>query len=435
MSAIRELLQAFEHCSDLTHERAPQLELDYLYFEHLTGREELARGITDPLNRLGKEELEALLARSAYKKAESPSHAVVHILDGQVALVFREQIYLYDAAAPKERSVESSDTETTITGPKDSFTESISVNLSQIRRRIRSTRLKVILLELGGTMAVRVRLLYLEDEADSDTVEAIRKRIEEVTGTVTDVNELVQLLEEHPYSVFPQFYTTERPDQAAAHLLEGKIIGLLDGSPRAFCAPSMFYDFFSTQDDYYQRRIPAVVLRLLRFAALLVTFTATPLYVSLLTFHYEMIPSTLLFNLMESRNKVPFSPLIEAIVMEMTIELLREAGSRLPTKIGQTIGIVGGIVIGQAAVQAGITSNILIIAVAVSAVSSFAVPSYMMSTSIRTARYGIILMAGLLGNFGIIMGIGFMVVHLCSLSSFGVPYMSTTFSKLTLRKK
>ncbi|MDQ0898082.1 spore germination protein [Paenibacillus sp. V4I7] len=167
----------------------------------------------------------------------------------------------------------------------------------------------------------------------------------------------------------------------------------------------------------------ASAVRILRFIALFITLCFTALYVSLVTYHYEMIPPSLLLNLMESRNKVPFSPLVEAIVMEMTIELLREAGARLPTKIGPTIGTVGGIVIGQAAVQAGITSNILIISVAISAIASFVIPNYNMSSSIRLLRFGIIIMTGLLGNFGLVCGLGFIMVQLSGLNMFGLSYL------------
>lgn len=189
-------------------------------------------------------------------------------------------------------------------------------------------------------------------------------------------------------------------------------------------APSSFFEYFSSSDDYYPRWLLGSATRLLRFLALLITIGFTALYVSVTTFHYEMIPENLLLTLTESRSRVPFHPLTEALFLETTIELLREAGARLPTKIGQTIGIVGGIVIGQAAVQAGLTSNILIIAVAASAIASFVTPAYVMSASIRFLRFGLIILAGLWGNFGLALGITAIVIHMSGLTSLGSSYLT-----------
>lgn len=218
--------------------------------------------------------------------------------------------------------------------------------------------------------------------------------------------------------------TTERPDVVISKIIGGRIVGFLDGSPSVFSGPTSFFDFFSSPDDYYSRWILGSATRILRMIGFILTLVLTALYVSAITYHYEMIPHAMLYNLTESRSKVPFPPLFEAMMMETTIELLREAGARLPTKIGQTIGIVGGIVIGQAAVQAGFTSNILIMTVATSAITSFVVPSYIMSGSIRLIRFGFILLAGLLGNLGLIIGIGFMTIHLAGIKSLGTSYLT-----------
>ncbi|CAM4485315.1 spore germination protein [Paenibacillus typhae] len=227
-----------------------------------------------------------------------------------------------------------------------------------------------------------------------------------------------------PNSVFPQFLTTERPDVAVSKLTAGRIIVMIDNSPTALSAPASFFEFFSSPDDYYQRWALGTALRLLRYLALVITITFTAMYVSVTTFHYEMIPEALLRTLAESRNRVPFPPVYEALLMEIMIELLREAGARLPSKIGQTIGIVGGIVIGQAAVQAGLTSNVLIIAVASSAIASFVIPSYMMSASIRLIRFGVIILAGIWGNMGLVIGMALIVIHLSGLTSLGTSYIT-----------
>jgi hypothetical protein len=235
---------------------------------------------------------------------------------------------------------------------------------------------------------------------------------------------LIQYIDDFPNSIFPLFPTTERTDSAISRLVAGRVIGILDGSPSVFSAPASFFEFFSSPDDYYQRWLLGTATRILRFIAFLITVNFTALYVSVTTFHYEMVPEALLLTLTESRSRVPFPPIYEALLMEVTIELLREAGARLPTKIGQTIGIVGGIVIGQAAVQAGLTSNILIIAVASSAISSFVIPSYVMSASIRLIRFGLIFLAGMMGNLGLMMGIAMVVIHLSGLTSLNTSYIT-----------
>lgn len=258
-----------------------------------------------------------------------------------------------------------------------------------------------------------------------DYVEKIKYRVSNIEiDSVFDTNMLLQYIDDSPYSIFPQFLTTERPDAIASKLVAGRIVGMLNGSPSLFTAPSSFFEFVSSSDDYYQRWLLGTAIRLLRFLALVITLLFTAIYVSVTTFHYEMIPENLLLTLTESRNKVPFPPLYEALFLEITIELLREAGARLPTKIGQTIGIVGGIVIGQAAVQAGLTSNILIIAVASSAIASFVTPVYIMSASVRLLRFFLIILAGLWGNFGITAGFAAIVIHMSGLTSLGTSYLT-----------
>lgn len=206
--------------------------------------------------------------------------------------------------------------------------------------------------------------------------------------------------------------------------MEGRAAVLLEGSPLVLTAPANFFEFLQSPEDYNQRWIVGTGLRLLRGIALFTTLTFTAMYVAAMTYHYEMIPEDLIITIAESRQRVPFPPIIEALLMELMIELLREAGARLPTKIGQTIGIVGGIVIGQAVVAAGLTSNILIIAVASSAIASFVIPSYTLSNSIRILRFGLILAAAIYGVFGIVLGLAFAIVHMTSITSLNAPYLA-----------
>ena len=220
---------------------------------------------------------------------------------------------------------------------------------------------------------------------------------------------------------------TERPDRFCDGLLNGKIGIIVNGSSMAILCPCSFLEFFHSREEQNLRWQLATFIRMLRFGAVFLSIFLTPLYVASLTFHYEIIPQPLLVPLSESRAIVPFPPLVEALILEIIIELLREAGARLPTKIGQTIGIVGGIVLGTAAVQAGITSNILIIIIALCALASFTTPNYMMSNVIRLLRFPIIILAGFWGYYGMMLAFCFLMIHLLRQSSLGAPYLAPLY--------
>lgn len=416
---------AVKDCADCLHTQLEGSGADLIYFPTLVDLDALQRDVVRPLSQASAEQLHTLLSGAPFRAATELKSCLKAVMDGAAVIFDGADAYLYDAPKSIGRKIEQSETETIITGPHDGFVESLAENVGVLRKRIRSPKLKSIELEVGEVANTRAVLMYMEGIANEQFVRMLSDRIRaiEIDG-VSDANMLVQLIDENPNSVFPQYLTTERPDAVVSKLLGGRIAVILDGSPSVFSAPTAFLEFFSSPDDYYQRWPIGTALRILRLIGFLITICFTAFYVSVTTFHYEMIPHTMLLNLAESRSKVPFPPLIEALLMETTIELLREAGARLPTKIGQTIGIVGGIVIGQAAVQAGFTSNILIIAVAISAIASFVIPSYIMSASLRLIRFGLIVLAGILGNLGLIFGIGFLVIHMAGVTNLGASYLT-----------
>ncbi|MDR6555580.1 spore germination protein [Paenibacillus qinlingensis] len=423
--SLAHILQQFEDCIDVFHRHIPSIQVDIIYIPHMVDHLQLSREVMDPISNAQTDDLNTIFEQTKFEVAVDPKIIVLAVLSGQAAIFHREKVYLFFAYGPESRSVQQSETETVITGPHDSFTETAGINLSLVRRRVRSSHLKVVKLEVGEVTKTVVFVLYIKGIANMELVDEFVRRIRGIEiDAVYDGNMFSQYIDDFPYSLFPQFLITERPDTAVSKLVGGRMLAIVDGSPAVVSAPTAFFDFFSSADDYYQRWSIGTATRMLRFIAFVITITFTAIYVSVTTYHYEMIPEALILTLRESRSKVPFPPVIEAMLMEVTIELLREAGARLPTKIGQTIGIVGGIVIGQAAVQAGLTSNILIIAVASSAISSFVIPSYVMSASIRLIRFGLILLAGVWGNFGLMLGIAFIVIHLCGLTSLGTSYLS-----------
>ncbi|MGG3454970.1 spore germination protein [Paenibacillus rhizolycopersici] len=421
--SLNRVLDEFQGCSDLTQRSYPMLQVEMIYFEHLIDNHKFTHNVVKPLENIRREELGALLQQSLFQREDDPVKVVRGILDGNAAMFVPQGVYLISVYGPQMRAIETSQTESTIVGPHDSFNESMDTNLSIIRRRLRSNQLKVKQFEVGEIFKSKVSLLYLDEIANMDFVNRMSERIQSIEYSgVYDGSMLLQLIEDFPSTIFPLFLTSERPDVAVSKLNEGRVVVIMDQSPSVIVGPTTVFEFFTSPDDYYSRWAVGTFLRILRYIAFVLTLTLTSMYVSITTYHYEMIPQNLLASMSESRSRVPFSPVLEALMMETTLELLREAGARLPSKIGQTIGIVGGIVIGTAAVDAGFTSNILIIAVAMSAIASFVIPSYTMSGSIRLIRFALIILSGMLGNFGFIFGLGLVIIHLSKLTSLGAPY-------------
>lgn len=422
--SLEEVQKLFEQCDDLDHKTLSEDKVDIIYFSPLIDDQKLEEEILKPIFEFTQEDIKNWVNRKDIPEATTLKEIKDEILSGSVAIFFENKSYYYNAYGPEIRGIEKSETETVIIGAHDAFVEDITTNLSLIRRRIKSDKLKAVKLKVGEITKTDVYLLYIDGVADSDMVAELKERIEKIeVDSVYDTNMLGQLVDESPDSLFPQYYNTELPDVVRSKLVSGKMVMLLDTSPIALSAPASFFEFIQSPDDYNQRWLIGTSVRLLRIIAIFITLTFTAVYVAVITFHYEVLPEELLITLAESRARVPFPPLIEALLMEITIELLREAGARLPTKIGQTIGIVGGIVIGQAAVEAGLTSNILIIAVASSAIASFVLPNYNMSNSIRIVRFLLILLGGYLGIFGIILGMALVSIHVVSLTSLKTPYL------------
>lgn len=403
-------------------------EVVHVFFlETMVDNTQLYETIFLPLQRSdGRDPLEVL----PFAKALGPHElelALNCLLRGHTLLLFpKRKLQLeINTLQVENRSITQSENEATVLGPQDAFVEMLQINISLLRRRLTTPTLKICTYTLGTESHNKVAVIYLDNIANEENVERIKKRISDVEyqGFVA-MAVLKQMLEDKPYSPFPQFGLTNRPDNATAALLDGRILIILNGSPEAAICPSSFLEMFSSPEDYYNRWSTASLLRFIRFFGLFVTIMLTSSYVSVLTYHPEMLPPALLTILSESRSKVPFPPVLEVLFMELVIEILREAGIRMPTKIGQTIGIVGGIVIGTASVEAGLASNILIVLVSISALLSFVPPNFLMSNAIRLVRYAFVLIAGTLGLYGQMLMLAFLFAHLLNLTSLGTPYMT-----------
>ena len=349
------------------------------------------------------------------------------ITEGNTIIYFhKENLYLTkDTFSAPSASITDTDTESSVIGPQNAFVESLDTNLSLIKRRIQNTNLKFKNYVIDSQTNTKVSVLYMDNIANKENLDIVNKKIQEINHPgLNDISILQQLMDDHPFSPFPQYHETVRPDITVSSLLDGRIIILMENSKSVIICPISFFELFISPEDYYNRWTTASLLRAIRFFGFFLTIILTPTYISVLTYHPEMLPFDLLLNLQESRGKVPFSPLMEVLFMELVIEVLREAGSRMPTKIGQTIGIVGGIVIGTAAVEASLVSNTLIVIVAVSALLSFLSPNFVMSNTSRFVRYFFILGAGFFGLYGQMIAFAWLFHHLLSLTSLSTPFLT-----------
>ncbi len=320
--------------------------------------------------------------------------------------------------------VGEADSEKVIRGSNEGFSDAVKQNAALIRKRIRSPYVKVKECNAGVRSHTKVYLMYMEGIVYPNLIEEVEKRLDSfVIDGVLDSGVIEQLTEEKWYSPFPQFQTTERPDRAAMAILEGRVIVMSDNSPVALILPTDYNSFIKTSDDYYNRWEIASFGRILRYLASFFAMTLPGFYLAVVNFHTQILPTTLLLSFAEARQGVPFPAVVEVLIMEISFELLREAGVRLPGAMGNTIGIVGGLIIGQAAVEANLVSPIVVIVVSFTALCSFAIPNEEFATAFRILKFGFVLLCAWLGYFGLLFGLMGVLIHLAHLKSFGIPYL------------
>ncbi|MDK2800600.1 MAG: spore germination protein [Clostridiales bacterium] len=324
-----------------------------------------------------------------------------------------------------DRSVEEPSSQTVVRGPKDGFTETLRVNTALIRRRIKDPNLWIEVKPIGRRTKTDVAVVYIKGVAGDKIVEEVHRRLDKINiDGILESGYIEELIQDETFTPFPTVFNTERPDVVAAGLLEGRIAILVDGTPFALLVPALFIHYFQASEDYYQRFDIGTLLRLIRYLSFFLTLLVPSMYVAVTTFHQEMIPTPLLISLAAQREGVPFPAILEVLLMEVTFEILREAGVRMPRAIGQAISIVGALVLGEASVKAGIISPAMVVVVSITAISSFVSPTFNMAIAVRIIRFIFTFLAATFGLYGIAVGLLAMVLHLCSLRSFGIPYMS-----------
>lgn len=355
------------------------------------------------------------------------TQAIKSVLNGDTILLVdgEERALVLGTRQWQMRAVAEPETEAAVRGPREGFTETLRVNTSLLRRRIRHEKLRFETMKAGRRTGTDIVLAYIEDIVNPRVLDEVRRRIAAIdTDSILESGYVEELIEDSPFSIFPQIEHTERVDKAAAAILEGRVIIMTDNTPFVLIVPTTFFQFIQASEDYYERIYVASALRALRLLALNVALMLPGVYVAVATFHQEMLPTPLLLSIAASREGIPFPAVFEALIMEGTFEVLREAGVRLPKTVGQAVSIVGGLVIGDAAIRAGIVSPAMVIIVAATAISTFAIPAFNASIALRLLRFPLIVLGAVMGLYGVIFGLIIILIHLASLQSFGVPYLA-----------
>ncbi|SEP16516.1 spore germination protein [Paenibacillus sp. OV219] len=357
---------------------------------------------------------------------DSMTDAERSILDGNPVLMAdgEPRMLSLSISSTKQRSIDEPPNESVIRGPREAFIEDLETNITLIRKRLKTHRFTVESMHFGKETHTAVALVYLTGVCKQELVDEAKKRLSsiEIDG-VLGSSYLEEYIEDNPYSPFPQLQNTERPDVACAALLEGRFALIVDGTPIIILAPVTLFMLMQSAEDYYQRYIAASWIRLIRYFFLLISILLPSFYIAITTFHPDIIPERLLVTVAAARESVPFPALLEAFIMELSFEALREASLRIPKVIGQAVSIIGALIIGTAAVQAGIVSASMVIVVSMTGIASFIIPHYDLGLAFRLIRFPIMLLAGLFGLFGIACGMILLYFHLIELRSFGLPYL------------
>lgn len=349
------------------------------------------------------------------------------ILSGKLILFIDglDEAMVIDINKPPARSIEEPQVETVIRGPREGFTESMTTNITLIRKKIKSTNLKMETIKIGRETRTDITIAYLSTIANPKIVNEVRERLNKIDiDSVIAANYIKEYIEDDPISTFPTVFSTERPDVVATKILEGRIAIIVDGTPLAITVPSLFIEFLITNEDYYLKFVQGTINRWIRYLSFILTITLPGIYLAITTFHQEVIPTALLITFMRARSKVPYSALLEAFLMLLMYEILREAGVRMPRAVGQAMSVVGALVLGQAAVEAGIVSTPMVIVVSTTAICSFSIPATDMYAAITAPRFIFMILGGTFGLLGLTCGIIILFMILISKRSFGVPYMA-----------
>jgi spore germination protein KA len=367
----------------------------------------------------------AMLSVGYLKEVAHMDEVVDECLAGNTVLLLQDEkrALVVGTQGWEERSIQEPLTEAVVRGPHEGFTESLGTNITMLRRKIRHPNLTLESMKIGRYTKTAVCVVYLKGVVNPKLIEEVRLRLKRIKiDGIFESGYIEQLIEDAPYSPFATIDNSERPDVVAAKILEGRAAIFIDGTPFALTLPMLFIEGFQSPEDYYTRPYYASLIRLVRFLSFIIAISGPAIYVALTNFHQELIPTPLLISIARAKEGTPFPSLVEALGMGVVFEIIREAGVRLPRPIGQTISIVGALVIGQAAVSAGLIGAPVVIMVAVTSICSFVAVS--LNEAGAVIRLTALLLAAFLGGFGLVSGFLLLLIHLAAIRSFGVPYLS-----------
>ncbi len=442
---IRLLEKRFENCGDVVQKEfvlpgnggdGEKKKAYLVYIDGLADAILINESIVKPLLREERRETARgdLLAYVDHHVLENVDTKVIGEMERTITEVLSGNTMLYLSGCAQalmisskhfpNRGIEEPGTELVIRGSKDAFTENFRTNTALIRRRIRDSSLKAEQLQIGERSKTDVGILYMDGIVREDVLRNVKKRLDEVSiDGIFDSGMLEHLLEDGWTSLFPQFQYTERPDKAAASIMEGRIALIVDNSPGILLLPATLNCFFQASDDYYNHWLVGTFERLMRYLASVIAILVPGLYVALMSYQAPLLPEAFITIFTDVRREVPFSVALEILAMELAFELLREAGLRMPRQMGNTIGILGGLVVGQAAVEAGLVGGISVIIVSLGAIASFAIPNESFVSTFRLLKFVMIALGAVWGLYGIALGVLALTVHLSALESFGIPYL------------
>lgn len=358
------------------------------------------------------------------------SNTVTAVLEGKTVFLLDGVNFAIacDLTNTEKRAISEPEGEKNVRSPHDGFIEAIDTNCIILRKKIKNSNLKFKNLVIGNVTNQLVKIAYIEGIANPELINVLYNKINDInTDGLLSIGEIEHYITDDKYSPFPQYVATERPDKVVSLLLEGRLAVLLDGTPFVLSAPVSLVAFLQAPDDYSSKWMSGSFMRFIRLIGIIIALILPALYVTVTTFQYYLVPLNMLVQLAQSRVRVTFPPIVEALLMEFTIEMLREASIRLPSYIAITVGVVGGIIIGQAAVNAGIVSNVFVIIVAITAIASYVVPSYELGITIRLLRFALLIITSVFGIVGISIGVVIIIIHLLALESLGQPYLMPFF--------
>lgn len=411
----------FKHVYIITNEAVSSGDkVNDFILKYFSNKSLFSKKIIDNLKRDTKENIPAI----NYKDVKTRESFLELLFSGFTLVIYKNEVVAYETRAELDRGVTEPTGEPVIRGPKDSFTENYNKNIGLIRKRIKSEHLCLEELNIGKQTKSKIGIMYMENICEDDIVLEVKKYLEEINiDGVMDVNNFKSFFNKGNHTLFPTLMYTEKPDDTCRFLLDGRVIVTMENSPTVLVAPTFLIDYFHSSEDYYHKPFFSSFLRIIRFIAYFLAIITPALFIAIITYDQEILPVSLLINFTVQRSQVPFPAIVEAFILMFTFELLYEGDARTPANRGTSLSILGALILGDAAVKAGIISPIMVIVIAVSAISSLVFIYYDIQGSIRLWRYILMILSALFGTVGFMCGFILLMMNLCTIKTFGKPYL------------